>query len=106
MVSLRQAVSQKEGGVDDDLQAENVHRSIEIKKRKNSAFMIVEFRWSKIGIQEYVIHNFLIDEWVSIQAVRHLSLDHTQKLKNDFNKQVRKIAASSHQLFKFNAILF
>jgi hypothetical protein len=51
MVSLRQAVSQKERGTDDDLQAENVHRSIEIKKRNNSAFMIVEFQWSKIGIQ-------------------------------------------------------
>ena len=51
IVSLRQAVSQKEGGTDDDLHAEIAHRSIEIKNRNNSAFIIVEFRWSKIGIQ-------------------------------------------------------
>jgi len=47
MVSLRQAVSQKEGGADDDLQAENVHKSIEIKNRNNSAFIIADFGGQK-----------------------------------------------------------
>lgn len=47
IVSFRQAVSQKEGGTEDDLQAEKVHRSIEIKNRNKSAFMIINFGGQK-----------------------------------------------------------
>jgi hypothetical protein len=47
IVSLRQTVSQTDGGTEDDLQAENVHRNIEIENRNNSAFMIVDFGGQK-----------------------------------------------------------